>query len=54
MQKYEDWPGIEPQPMDPLQILEDDEYIDTMEKTEKVKTVETKKVSKKTYTEIQL
>ena len=24
MQEYEDWPGIKPQPMDPLKVLEDD------------------------------
>jgi len=25
MQEYEDWPGIKPKPMDPVQILEADE-----------------------------
>ena len=24
MQSYEDWPGAKPDPMDPLQILEED------------------------------
>ena len=24
MQGYEDWPGIKPEPMDPLRVLEDD------------------------------
>jgi hypothetical protein len=24
MQEYEDWPGIKPEPMDPLKILEED------------------------------
>ncbi|MCD6392766.1 MAG: hypothetical protein J7M40_04580, partial [Planctomycetes bacterium] len=27
MQTYEDWPGIKPKPMDPLHVLEEDEYI---------------------------
>jgi hypothetical protein len=25
MQEYEDWPGIKPTPMDPVQVLEADE-----------------------------
>ncbi|MBN1124766.1 MAG: hypothetical protein JXA82_07155 [Sedimentisphaerales bacterium] len=28
MQKYEDWPGIKPKPMDPLRVLEEDETLD--------------------------
>ncbi len=27
MQEYADWPGVKPKPMDPLHVLEDDEYI---------------------------
>jgi general secretion pathway protein D len=32
MQRYDDWPGIKPKPMDPPKILEDDEYIEKLKK----------------------
>ncbi|MBN1126417.1 MAG: hypothetical protein JXA82_15535 [Sedimentisphaerales bacterium] len=28
MQKYEDWPGIKPKPLDPLRVLDEDEMLD--------------------------
>jgi len=34
MQEYEDWPGIKPQPMDPPQILDNDEAVSTIQVVE--------------------